>query len=75
MVEMHTPPLEIVLRVTLVYVALVLMVRLAGKREIGQLAPLEIALRKLGVERLATVRRAAVEPDGSISAIPLETRA
>lgn len=42
MIEWHTPLLEIVARVTLVYVGLVLLVRLAGKREVGQLAPLDL---------------------------------
>jgi uncharacterized membrane protein YcaP (DUF421 family) len=40
--EPSTALLEIVLRVCVLYVALVLMVRIAGKREIGQLAPLDL---------------------------------
>ena len=42
MLEPTTPLLEIVLRVTVLYLALVGMVRVAGKREIGQLAPLDL---------------------------------
>jgi uncharacterized membrane protein YcaP (DUF421 family) len=35
-------PLEIVIRVVVLYLALVLLVRLAGKREVGQLSPLDL---------------------------------
>jgi uncharacterized membrane protein YcaP (DUF421 family) len=35
-------PLEIVFRVVVLYLALVLLVRLAGKREVGQLSPLDL---------------------------------
>jgi uncharacterized membrane protein YcaP (DUF421 family) len=42
LLEPSTSLLEIVARVVILYLALVLMVRLAGKREIGQLAPLDL---------------------------------
>lgn len=37
-----TPALEIVARVVCIYVALLLMVRVAGKREVGQLGPVDL---------------------------------
>lgn len=42
MLEPTTSLLEIVLRVVVLYGVLVVMVRIAGKREIGQLAPLDL---------------------------------
>jgi len=150
--ETSRPLLEIVIRVCAIYVALGVMVRLSGKRELGQLSPLDLlamlllsetvspaltgqdpslvaaltaaatllaatvltgrlafhsrraerwidgapvvlvengriveaaarrervtrqeletALRKHGIDELAAVRRAIVEPDGQISVIP-----
>jgi len=38
----QTPPLEIVMRVALLYFALFAMIRLAGKREVGQLTPIDL---------------------------------
>jgi len=64
-VEWHTPLLEIVARVTLVYVGLVVMVRLAGKREIGQLAPLDLLAMLLLSE---TVSPALTAQDPSLVA-------
>jgi len=37
-----TPVLEIVVRVTLVYFTLLVLVRCAGKREVGQLGPVDL---------------------------------
>lgn len=37
-----TPAWEIVLRVIVVYVGLLVLVRLAGKREVGQLGPIDL---------------------------------
>ncbi len=38
----HTPPLEIVVRVAGVYVMLLVLVRCVGKREVGQLGPIDL---------------------------------
>jgi uncharacterized membrane protein YcaP (DUF421 family) len=38
----HTPLLEIVARVLLLYVGLFLLVRLSGKKELGQLGPMDL---------------------------------
>jgi uncharacterized membrane protein YcaP (DUF421 family) len=42
MLHPATSPLEIVVRVAVLYLALMAMLRLAGKREIGQLSPLDL---------------------------------
>lgn len=42
MIDPQTSLVEVVARVTLVYVGLVALVRVAGKRAIGQLAPLDL---------------------------------
>lgn len=62
----NTTPLgEIVVRVLLVYAALLLMVRLSGKREIGALGPLDL----LGMLLLSeTVAPALTGQDGSLIA-------
>lgn len=38
----QTPPLEIAARVAIAYFALFVMIRLAGKREVGQLTPIDL---------------------------------
>ena len=38
----EAPLLEIVLRVAVLYVSLIVLVRVAGKREVGQLGPLDL---------------------------------
>jgi len=40
--EPLTPVAEIVLRVAIVYAALIVLLRLAGRREVGQLTPLDL---------------------------------
>jgi uncharacterized membrane protein YcaP (DUF421 family) len=60
-----TPLPEIVLRVVVLYAALVVMVRLAGKREIGQLTPLDLLAMLLLSE---TVSPALTGQDGSLPA-------
>lgn len=57
------PPLELVLRGTITFLALMAMMRLAGQRESGGLG-----LTRM-VEGLARVRRAYLEPNGMISII------
>jgi uncharacterized membrane protein YcaP (DUF421 family) len=58
------PLLEIVARVVVVYLALMLMLRLAGKREIGSLTPLDL----LGMLLLSeTVSPALTAGDDSLS--------
>jgi uncharacterized membrane protein YcaP (DUF421 family) len=42
MFEMSTDWWEIIVRVVLVYVGLLVMVRLSGKRQLGQLAPMDL---------------------------------
>jgi uncharacterized membrane protein YcaP (DUF421 family) len=63
MLESSTPLLEVVVRVGVLYVALVLLVRIAGKREIGQLAPLDLLAMLLLSE---TVSPALTAQDDSI---------
>ena len=63
--EPSTPLLAIVLRVVLVYVALVVMVRVAGKREIGQLGPLDLLAMLILSE---TVSPALTAQDDSLPA-------
>lgn len=65
MLEASRPLYEIVLRVAIVYVALVVMVRVAGKREIGQLAPLDLLAMLLLSE---TVSPALTGQDTSLAA-------
>ena len=65
MFESHTSLLEIVARVLLVYFALLLMVRLSGKREIGELGPMDLLAMLLLSE---TVSPALTRQDTSISA-------
>jgi uncharacterized membrane protein YcaP (DUF421 family) len=65
MIENTTPLAEVVLRVGLVYVLLVAMIRLSGKREVGRLSPLDL----LGMLLLAeTVSPALTAQDRSLSA-------
>lgn len=60
-----TPPLEIVLRVAVVYAGLLLMIRVAGRREIGELGPLDL----LGMLLLSeTVSPALTGSDSSLTA-------
>lgn len=63
--EPNTPLVEIVLRVGVLYVALVLLVRLAGRREIGQLAPLDLLAMLILSE---TVSPALTAQDDSLPA-------
>jgi len=63
--EPSTPLVAIVLRVVLVYVALVVMVRVAGKREIGQLGPLDLLAMLILSE---TVSPALTAQDDSLPA-------
>lgn len=62
---MSTPAPEIVLRVAVLYFALIAMIRLAGKREVGQLSPVDL----LGMLLLSeTVSPALTAQDPSIAA-------
>lgn len=59
------PLLEIVVRVCVIYAALVVMVRLAGKREVGQLSPLDLLAMLVLSE---TVSPALTAQDTSLTA-------
>ena len=61
----QTPLLEIAARVTLIYLALLLLVRLGGKREVGQLGPLELLAMLILSE---TVSPALTAQDTSLTA-------
>jgi uncharacterized membrane protein YcaP (DUF421 family) len=63
--EPTTPLIEIVARVCVLYVALVLLVRIGGKREIGQLAPLDLLAMLILSE---TVSPALTAQDDSLPA-------
>jgi uncharacterized membrane protein YcaP (DUF421 family) len=58
-----TPLPEIALRVVLIYAGLVVMIRVAGKREVGQLTPLDLLAMLLLSE---TVSPALSNQDGSL---------
>ncbi len=59
-----TPALEIVARVVCVYVALLVMVRVCGKREVGQLGPLELLALLILSETVSPVLTAQDETLG-----------
>src|SRR5678816_2560551 len=60
-----TPLLEIVARVALIYLGMIVLLRLAGKRELGQLTPLDL----LGMLLLSeTVSPALTDQDASLPA-------
>lgn len=65
MLDPSRPLLEIVLRVCVIYAALVVMVRLSGKREIGQLSPLDLLAMLVLSE---TVSPALTAQDTSLTA-------
>jgi uncharacterized membrane protein YcaP (DUF421 family) len=65
MVESETSLPEVVLRVTLIYAGLVVMVRIAGKREVGELGPLDLLTMLILSE---TVSPALTGQDTSLSA-------
>jgi uncharacterized membrane protein YcaP (DUF421 family) len=64
-VSSETPLLEIVGRVVVVYLALLVMVRIAGKREIGSLGPMDFLAMLLLSE---TVSPALTRQDTSLAA-------
>jgi uncharacterized membrane protein YcaP (DUF421 family) len=63
MFELQTDPLEIVARVLLVYGGLYVLVRLSGKKEIGQLGPMDLLAMLLLSE---TVSPALTRQDDSV---------
>jgi len=65
MFAMRTPVVEIVLRIVLIYVGLLLLVRISGKREVGQLGPVDLLSMLIVSE---TVSPALTRGDASISA-------
>src|SRR5262245_66427902 len=65
MFAFHTPFLEIVVRVVLVYAGLFLLVRLSGKKEIGQMGPMDLLAMLLLSE---TVSPALTGQDPSVAA-------
>ena len=44
MFELSVPPLEIVARTLIVYVSVFALLRLAGKRELGQMTPFDLVV-------------------------------
>lgn len=65
MFEMTTDWWQIIVRVALIYVFLLVLLRVAGKREIGQLGPMELLTMLLISE---TVSPALTDEDTSVSA-------
>lgn len=65
MIETTTPLLEVIARVAVLYVALMLLLRFAGKREVGQLSPLDLLAMLLLAE---TVSPALTGQDRSVTA-------
>jgi len=65
MLENQTPLIEVVVRVVIVYSALIVFVRFAGKREVGQLGPLDFLAMLLLSE---TVSPALTAQDTSLPA-------
>jgi uncharacterized membrane protein YcaP (DUF421 family) len=65
MLTNQTPLLEVVVRVVAVYLTLLLFVRFAGKREVGQLGPLDFLSMLLLSE---TVSPALTKQDASLPA-------
>jgi uncharacterized membrane protein YcaP (DUF421 family) len=59
-----TPALEIVARVVCVYVALLVMVRVSGKREVGQLGPIDLLAMLILSETVSPVLTAQDETLG-----------
>lgn len=53
MLVSDTPLLEIVVRVVVIYTALLVFIRVAGKRELGQLGPLDLLAMLLLAETVA----------------------
>jgi len=62
----ETPLLEIVARVAILYLALVVLLRLVGRREVGQLTPLDLLAMLLLSE---TVSPALTANDDSLPAV------
>jgi uncharacterized membrane protein YcaP (DUF421 family) len=65
MFQSSTPLLEIVLRVSLVFVGVFVLLRVVGKKEIGQLAPMDFLAMLLLSE---TVSPALTRQDSSVTA-------
>jgi uncharacterized membrane protein YcaP (DUF421 family) len=64
MLTLHVPPWEIVLRTAAVYLALLLGLRLAGKREIGQMTVFDLVVLLLIAN---AVQNSMVGPDNSLT--------
>ena len=65
MLDNHTPLLEVVVRVAIIYLTLLIFVRVSGKREIGELGPMELLSMLLLSE---TVSPALTAQDTSLPA-------
>jgi uncharacterized membrane protein YcaP (DUF421 family) len=65
MLQNETPLPEIVLRVAVLYLVLIAMIRLTGKREVGQLSPLDLLAMLILAE---TVSPALTGQDRSLTA-------
>ncbi len=64
MFNIHVPAWDIILRTTLVYLALLIGLRVAGKREIGQMTVFDLAVLLLIAN---AVQNAMVGPDTSLT--------
>ena len=62
--QLGTPPLELILRTVIVYVAFILALRVFGKREVGQFTLFDLALVLLAANAL---QPAITGPDNSIT--------
>ena len=65
MIENTTPLAQVALRVAILYLLLIVMVRITGKREVGQLAPLDLLAMLLLAE---TVSPGLTGQDTSVTA-------
>jgi uncharacterized membrane protein YcaP (DUF421 family) len=64
---------ELVLRALLIYLALLIALRVFGKREVGQFTLYDlvfIAIREHGMDDVKEVQLGVLEPDGTISIVP-----
>jgi uncharacterized membrane protein YcaP (DUF421 family) len=68
MFDLTARPLEIVVRVAIVYLGLFLLLRLVGKKELGQLAPMDLVTLLILSE---TVSPALTAADASLTAAAL----
>ncbi|MGK2964303.1 MAG: DUF421 domain-containing protein [Tepidiformaceae bacterium] len=73
MFELATPWWELILRVTVIYCALLFLLRLSGKRQLGQLTPMDLLTMLLVSETVSPALTAGDDsvPGGLIAAATL----